>query len=175
MMTTSSKMPSSELISPCHHPPQRTVKSLSSGRRKNRPSSPLLHSHTAATGVSSPVVSRPRQKRNGKKRRCHRRHYCMSPIPCQTNRVASFVERFGRHEAEHYLRIQEAYTLHKQVQKRFPCCKMLCKAITDLYRQISSTCRASRTTTRIVTCWPASTSLAREPGRYHCVAKVQGR
>ena len=42
--------------------------------------------------------------------------------------------RFDRRDAQHYLRTEEAYTLHRQARRRFPHRKTLPKGIADLYR-----------------------------------------
>jgi len=41
---------------------------------------------------------------------------------------------FDRHDAQRYLRTQEAYTLHRQVRRRFPRRKTHLKGIADLYQ-----------------------------------------
>ena len=41
---------------------------------------------------------------------------------------------FDRRDVQHYLRIQDAYTLHRQARRRFPLCKTLSKGIADLYQ-----------------------------------------
>jgi len=65
-----------------------------------------------------------------------------------------FIGRFGRCKAECYLRTQEAYTLHKQVKRRFCVARRTRKVSQSSTRQISSNCWASwTTTTRIATCW----------------------
>jgi len=84
-----------------------------------------------------------------------------------------FVEHFGRREAERYLRTQEAYTLHKQVKKRFMCHKILSKGIADLYQadliNLSGIANYNNSYCYLLTCIDVFT---REHERYHCVAKV---
>ena len=54
--------------------------------------------------------------------------------PCSFGGKQHVVKKFGKRKAERYLIGQEAYTLHKDVRKRFVRCKTLSKGIGDLFQ-----------------------------------------
>jgi len=140
--------------SPTRLCPQNTSRrrlKLPAGRRsqkRNCPMPPLMlrykPQYTAATWH---IYSTKRQRNSNICKDMHIAYTMLGKPGSLGGARCPFFGRFGRREAERYLRTQEAYTSHKQVKRCFPRRRHTKRVSQTSNRQISSTCRAPQTAT----------------------------